>query len=80
MSVQRNLSQIKLRATSFNIVQLGGQKSVTLLNATMLHDIFDWFDRDIKSSFSLLYTEFIKMADARKRSGVSYRQHGVEAF
>ena len=27
-----------------------------------------------------LYTEFIKMADARKRSGVSYQQHGVEAF
>ena len=27
-----------------------------------------------------LYTEFIKMADAQKRSGVSYRQHGVEAF
>ena len=27
-----------------------------------------------------VYTEFVKMADACKRSGVSYRQHGVEAF
>ena len=26
------------------------------------------------------HTKFIKMAGARKRSGVSYRQHGVEAF
>ena len=33
-----------------------------------------------KLSFGLSYTEFIKMAGARKRSGVSYRQHGVEAF
>ena len=29
---------------------------------------------------NVLYTEFIKMADVRKRSGVSYPQHGVEAF
>ena len=26
------------------------------------------------------YTKFIIMADAQKRCGVSYRQHGVEAF
>ena len=31
-------------------------------------------------SLYMLYTDFIKMADVRKRSGVSYRQHGVEAF
>ena len=26
------------------------------------------------------YTKFINMADTRKKSGVSYRQHGVEVF
>ena len=33
-----------------------------------------------QSQMSFFYTEFIKMAGARKRSGVSYRQHRVEAF
>ena len=28
----------------------------------------------------MIYTEFIKMAEACKRSGVSYPQHGGEAF
>ena len=28
----------------------------------------------------LQHTQFIKMADTRKRSGMSYQQHGVEAF